>query len=47
MPGDERRHRVALEYIVEPLRLSYAEGGLYLTAWVPAYLEIRTFAAEL
>jgi predicted DNA-binding transcriptional regulator YafY len=34
------------EYIVEPLRLSYAEGGLYLTAWVPEYSEIRTFAAE-
>jgi predicted DNA-binding transcriptional regulator YafY len=33
-------------YIVEPLRLSYADGGVYLTAWVPEYQEMRTFAAE-
>ncbi len=34
------------DYIVEPLRLSYACGGLYLTAWVPAYRETRTFAMD-
>jgi predicted DNA-binding transcriptional regulator YafY len=34
------------EYTVEPLRISYADGGLYLTAWVPEYGEIRNFAAE-
>jgi predicted DNA-binding transcriptional regulator YafY len=34
------------EYVVEPLRVSYAEGGVYLTAWVPEYGEMRTFAAE-
>ena len=34
------------EYVVEPLRISYADGGLYLTAWVPEYGEPRTFAAE-
>jgi predicted DNA-binding transcriptional regulator YafY len=33
-------------YILEPLRFSYVDGGLYLTAWVPAYGEIRNFAAE-
>lgn len=34
------------EYVVEPLRISYVEGGLYLTAWVPEYGELRNFAAE-
>ena len=32
--------------LVEPLRISYADGGLYLTAWVPEYGELRNFAAE-
>lgn len=36
----------AKEYTVEPLRLAYADGGVYLIAWVPAYGEARTFAAE-
>jgi predicted DNA-binding transcriptional regulator YafY len=34
------------EYIVEPYRLAYAQGGLYLQAFVPSYSEIRTFAAH-
>lgn len=34
------------DYIVEPYRLAYAEGGLYLFAFVPAYHEMRTFAVE-
>ena len=34
------------DYVVEPLRLSYAAGGIYLTAWVPEYSETRTFAIE-
>ena len=34
------------EYVVEPLRLAYADGGVYMTAYVPAYEEIRTFALE-
>src|SRR5262245_53134620 len=34
------------DYIVEPLRVTHAAGGIYLTAWVPAYNEIRTFAIE-
>jgi proteasome accessory factor B len=33
-------------YIVDPLRLTAADGGMYLTAWVPAYEEMRTFAVE-
>jgi predicted DNA-binding transcriptional regulator YafY len=34
------------EYIVHPYRLVYAQGGLYLMAFVPAYSEVRTFAVE-
>lgn len=34
------------DYVVEPLRLSYADGGIYMTAFVPAYGESRTFALE-
>src|SRR6476659_981341 len=34
------------DYVVEPLRLSYAAGGIYLTAWVLEYSETRTFAIE-
>jgi predicted DNA-binding transcriptional regulator YafY len=34
------------EYIVEPQRIAYAGGGIYLIAWVPEYRELRTFAAE-
>ena len=33
-------------YVVDPLRLTAADGGMYLTAWVPAYDEMRTFAVE-
>ena len=33
-------------YVVHPHRLAYAQGGLYLLAFVPAYGEIRTFAVE-
>ena len=34
------------EYLVEPYRLAYAQGGLYLQAFVPEYGEMRTFAAQ-
>ncbi|MCA1558879.1 MAG: WYL domain-containing protein [Acidobacteria bacterium] len=34
------------DYAVEPQRLSYADGGVYLTAWVPDYGQLRTFAME-
>jgi predicted DNA-binding transcriptional regulator YafY len=38
--------RRARQYILEPLRLVYADGGVYLIAWVPQYGETRTFATE-
>jgi len=38
--------RCTKDYLVEPLRVSYADGGIYLSAWVPAYGEIRQFALE-
>lgn len=34
------------DYVVEPHRLAYAEGGLYLFAFVPLYGQMRTFAVE-
>ena len=34
------------EYVVDPQRIVYADGGIYLVAWVPAYASMRTFAAE-
>ncbi len=34
------------DYGVHPYRLAYADGGLYLLAFVPAYGEVRTFALE-
>jgi len=34
------------EYLVEPYRLAYAQGGLYLQAFVPEYGEVRTFAVQ-
>jgi predicted DNA-binding transcriptional regulator YafY len=34
------------EYQVEPYRLAYAQGGMYLLAQVPKYRQIRTFAVE-
>ena len=36
----------AKEYLVDPYQLVYAEGGMYLLAWVPEYREVRTFAVE-
>src|SRR5262249_36573661 len=33
-------------YLIHPYRLAYAQGGLYLPAWVPDYGEVRTFAVE-
>ena len=34
------------DYLIEPYRLVYAQGGLYLFAYVPEYGQMRTFAAE-
>ncbi len=33
-------------YVVEPYQVCYAQGGLYLVAFVPAYEEPRLFAVE-
>lgn len=33
-------------YDVHPYRLVYAQGGVYLLAYVPEYQEVRTFAVE-
>jgi predicted DNA-binding transcriptional regulator YafY len=34
------------DYLVEPYRVAYAQGTLYLFAFVPAYGEMRTFAMQ-
>jgi predicted DNA-binding transcriptional regulator YafY len=34
------------DYLMHPYRLAFAQGGLYLLAYVPAYEDIRTFAAD-
>jgi predicted DNA-binding transcriptional regulator YafY len=34
------------EYLLEPYRLVFAQGGLYLVAFVPEYREVRTFSAD-
>ena len=34
------------DYLVEPYRLVFAQGGLYLVAFVPEYKQLRTFAAD-
>ncbi len=34
------------DYVIEPYRLAYAQGGLYLQAFVPEYSDMRTFATQ-
>ncbi len=34
------------DYLIHPYRLAFAQGGLYLLAFVPAYDNIRTFAVD-
>jgi predicted DNA-binding transcriptional regulator YafY len=34
------------EYVIEPYRLVYAPGGMYLLAFVPEYKELRTFSVD-
>jgi predicted DNA-binding transcriptional regulator YafY len=34
------------EYVVEPYRLVFAQGGLYAVAFVPEYGQLRTFAVD-
>ena len=41
-----RSSRRERSYRIDPYRLVYAEGGLYLFAYVPHYEQVRTFAIE-
>ena len=34
------------DYVLHPYRLAFAQGGLYLLAYVPEYEDVRTFAVE-
>jgi len=34
------------DYVVHPYRLAFAQGGLYLLAYVPEYQDVRTFAID-
>ena len=34
------------EYVIEPYRLIYSPGGMYLHAFVPEYKELRTFSVD-
>ncbi len=34
------------DYLVHPYRLAFAQGGLYLLAYVPEYKAVRTFAID-
>jgi predicted DNA-binding transcriptional regulator YafY len=43
---DSRSSQRTKTYLVHPYRLAYAQGGMYLLAYVPEYGEIRTFALE-
>ncbi len=40
------RSRKVKKYIIEPHRLTFTNGGLYLYAFVPAYSQMRTFALQ-
>jgi len=34
------------DYVIHPYRLAFAQGGLYLLAYVPDYKDVRTFAVD-
>jgi proteasome accessory factor B len=34
------------DYLIHPYRLAFAQGGLYLLAYVPEYTDVRTFAVD-
>ena len=34
------------DYVVHPYRLAFAQGGMYLLAYVPDYTDVRTFAVD-
>ena len=41
-----RTSKQTKDYVVEPQRFAYVDGGIYLVAWVVGYGEMRNFAAE-
>src|SRR5258707_8044280 len=34
------------EYVIEPYRLVYSPGGMYLLSFVPEYKDLRTFSVD-
>jgi predicted DNA-binding transcriptional regulator YafY len=46
MRYDSSSSKRTKDYTVDPLRLSYAQGGIYLIAWVEEYRQVRTFSVE-
>lgn len=40
------RSKRTRRYEIDPHRITSADGGVYVTAWVPEYEEMRTFALE-
>lgn len=46
MRYDSSSSKRTKDYTVDPLRLSYAQGGIYLIAWVEEYQQVRTFSVE-
>jgi predicted DNA-binding transcriptional regulator YafY len=46
MKYDSVSSRRVKDYLVHPYRLAFAQGGLYLSAYVPEYDDVRTFAVD-
>jgi predicted DNA-binding transcriptional regulator YafY len=46
MRHDSSSSKRRKDYTVDPLRLSYAQGGIYLIEWVEEYQQVRTFSVE-
>ncbi len=40
------KSRRTKDYVIHPYRLAFAQGGLYLLAYVPEYEAVRTFAID-
>jgi predicted DNA-binding transcriptional regulator YafY len=46
MTYDSATSRRTKRYVADPHRVTSADGGIYITAWIPDYEEMRTFALE-
>jgi len=46
MRYDSLSSGVVKNYVMHPYRMAFAQGGLYLLAYVPSYKDIRTFAID-